>query len=123
MPRDAVTITALSANAGVANPAGTTINAANDIVVNAVGDGGLVVLRVTNTHGTDHPITVKAGADKALAPRAGLGDLAVTIPATSGDMLIVLETARFKQPGDVINIDIETNHAGVVSAVRVPKAV
>lgn len=123
MARDAVTVTALAANAGTTNPAGTTINAANDIVVNAVGDGGLLVLRVTNTHGTDHPITVKAGTDKSLAPRAGLGDLTVNVPATTGDVLVVLETARFKQSGDVINIDIETNHAGKVSAVKIPKAV
>lgn len=122
MPRDAVAITDLSANAGVSAPAGTAISPTNGANLANYGDGDRVVVRVTNTNGTDRTVTVKEGVNPP-SVRAGLGDLAVVVPATSGVKYLVLETARFQQADGSINIDFEASMAGNISAIRTPKAV
>lgn len=120
MARDAVTVTALSANALNTNPAGTAINTTNGAVINGVKAGDRVLVRITNTNGTQRVATVKAGVNPP-APRKGLGDLAVTVPATTGDVLLVLESARFLQADGTINVDFAASMAGIISAVRLPK--
>lgn len=122
MARDAVAITALSANAGVANPAGTTINVTNGANIAGVGDTSRLIVRVTNTDASDRVVTFKAGANPP-AVRTGLGDLAVTVAATSGDQLIVLESARFVKADGSIDVDFAASFAGKISALRQPKAV
>lgn len=119
MARDTVTVTALTQNAGTTNPVGTTITPANDAEI----DGTLaerMLIRVTNTHGTAHPVVIKAGVNPP-AFRSGLGDLSVTVPLTSGDVLIPIESARFMQADGKIHIDFETDHAGKISAIALPK--
>lgn len=119
MARDTVAVTALTQNAGTANPAGTTIAPANDAQI----DGSLaerMLIRVTNTHGTAHPVVIKAGVNPP-AFRGSLGDLSVTVPLTSGDVLIPIESARFMQADGMIYVDFETDHAGKISAVALPK--
>lgn len=120
MARDAVTVTALSANALNTNPAGTAINTTNGAVINGVKNADRVLVRITNTNGTQRVATVKAGVNPP-APRKGIGDLAVTVPATTGDVLLVLETARFLQADGTINVDFAASMAGIISAVRLPK--
>lgn len=120
MPRDAVTITSLSSGTAVAPPAGTTIVPANGANIAAVGDTSRLLIRVTNTNGTQRTVTFKAG-DNPPALRSGLGDLAVVVPATTGERLVVLESARFVQSDGSIDVDFEASMAGVVSAVRLPK--
>lgn len=119
MPRDTVAVTQLTRNAGSTQPAGTAIVVANGAQVPA-GKAERLIIRVTNTHGSGHPVTIKAGVNPP-AFRAGLGDLSVTVPATSGDVLIPVESARFAQADGFIYLDFEASHAGVVSAVAVPK--
>lgn len=120
MARDAVTVTALSANALNTNPAGTAISPTNGAVINAVKAGDRVLVRVTNTNGTNRVVTFKAGVNPP-APRKGIGDLALTVPATTGDILVALETARFLQADGTINVDFGASMAGIISAVRLPK--
>lgn len=120
MARDAVAITALSANAGAANPAGTAITPANGANIAGAQDTSRLLVRVTNTHGSDHPVTFRAGVSPP-AVRKGIGDLSVTVPQTTGDVLVVLESARFVKADGSIDVDFDTAMAGKISAVRLPK--
>lgn len=122
MARDAVAVTALAANAGVTQPAGTAIAPANGANIPNVGNTGRLVIRVTNTNGTQRTVTFKAGPNPP-SVREGLGDLAVVVPATTGDKLITLESARFVKADGSIDVDFEASMAGVISVVRIPKAV
>ena len=122
MARDAVTVTDLVSGAGTTNPAGTTINTTNNANIAGIKDSSRVVVRVTNTNGTDRVVTFQAGANPP-AVRKGLGDLAVTVPATTGDKLIVLESARFVKADGSIDVDFGASMAGVISAVRIPREV
>lgn len=120
MPRDAVTITSLTSGTAVAQPAGTTITPANGANIPNVGDSSRVLIRVTNTNGSDRVVTFKAGTNPP-ALRAGVGDLAVTVPATTGERLVVLESARFVKADGSIDVDFGASMAGIISAVRLPK--
>jgi len=120
MPRDAVVITALAAGTAATNPAGTAINPTNDAYIADVGDTSRLLIRITNTNGSDRVATIKAGVNPP-APRQGLGDLDITVPATTGDKVIVVESARFLQADGSINIDFAASFAGIISAVRLPK--
>ena len=120
MARDAVTITELTSGTAATNPAGTAINTTNGAVINGAKDTSRLLIRITNTNGSDRVATIKAG-DNPPAVRKGLGDLAITVPATSGDKIVVVESARFLQDDGSIQIDFGASMAGVVSAVRLPK--
>lgn len=121
MARDAVTITELSPNTAATQPAGTAISAANGAVIaGAAGRADDILIRVTNTNGTQRTVTFKAG-DNPPAIRKGLGDLAVIVPATTGDKVVVLESARFAQSDGSVEVDFEASMAGIISAVRLPK--
>jgi hypothetical protein len=122
MARTSITPTALSPTAETA-PVSTTIDATlvtNGISVAAGGLGALVI-RVANTNGSDRVITVKAGDDPP-AHQAPIGDLAVTVAATSGVELIgPLETARFLQDDGTIHIDLAASFAGSIEIYSFPK--
>lgn len=120
MPRDIVAITPLTPDAGTAQPAGTTIVVANGAVINGAGDTKRLLVRVANTFAGAKIVTFKAGVNPP-APRKGLGDLAASVPASTGVSLFVLESARFLQADGSIQIDFEAGMTGNVSAVRVPK--
>lgn len=120
MPRDAVTITDLALNGGVAAVAGTTIAPANGAVIDTSGyKGRKLVVEVTNTAVADKVATVKAGANPP-AWRAGLGDLALTVPANTGDVLVCLESSRFLQADGKINIDFGAAMTGAVKCYALP---
>lgn len=121
MPRDAVTITELTANSASANPAGTTVVVANGAVINGVKDSSRVLVRLRNTDASPRVATFLAG-DNPPALRAGVGNLEVTVPASTGDVLVVLESARFLQSDGTIQVDFAASFAGTISAVRLPKA-
>jgi hypothetical protein len=121
MARTAVPIVSLS-RTGAATAAGTTADPTNDHVV-ALGGVPLseIVFRFTNTNGTNRVATIKAGANPP-ALSAGQGDLAITVPATTGDMTVAgLESARFLQADGSIHIDLAESYAGAVRAFRVPR--
>lgn len=120
MARTAVTVTTLTANTGVTEPAGTTADPTNDHVVSGVPAEELI-LRFANTNGSDRVATIKAG-DNPPALEAGLGDLDITVPATSGVRWVgPLTSARFAQDNGDINIDLAASFAGTVTAYRVPR--
>lgn len=122
MARDAVSVTDLTSGAGTTTPAGVAISPTNGANITAVKDTNRVVVRVTNTNGTDRVVTFKAGANPP-AIRKGLGDLALTVPATTGDVLVVLESARFVKADGSIDVDFGASMAGKISAVRIPREV
>jgi hypothetical protein len=125
MARDAVTITALAPGVSSDNPAGTAINTTNGANIAAAGQSGRLLVRVTNTSGASKNVTFQKGNTNVPASppalRAGLGHLVVAVPATTGDVLVVLETARHLRSDGSINIDFQAGHTGVVSAVQLPK--
>lgn len=120
MPRDAVTVTQLVSGVAATTPAGTTINTTNGATIAAVGDTARLLLRITNTDVSARVATIKAGANPP-ALRAGLGDLAITVPASTGNVSVVVESARFMQADGSISVDFAASMAGIISAVRLPK--
>ena len=121
MARTAVTYSSLVANSNLADPAGTALDATNDHTI-ASSEPERTLLRVTNTHSADHAITVKAGSyPPAIA--AGLGDLSVTVAATSGvQWLGPFESGRFLQSDGSLHIDVPTGMTGTITAFLVPAA-
>jgi hypothetical protein len=120
MPRDAVAHTALASGAATATPAGVAINTANGANIASLKDGSRVAVRVTNTAAAAKKVIFRAGVNPP-ALRTGLGDLTIEVPLTTGDVLVVLESARFAQTDGSINVDYEAGHTGAISAVRLPK--
>lgn len=119
MARTAVPISKLTANGSVTNPAGTAVDPTNGHVISGARFRKLLI-RVTNTNGTDRLATVKAGAYPP-AESSGLGDLVVTVPATTGDVLIgPLESARFSQANGDILVNLGASIAGVIAAIALP---
>jgi len=120
MARTAVDVTTLTANTAVTEPAGTTADPTNDHVVSGVPCEELL-LRFANTNGSDRVATILAG-DNPPADAAGQGDLAVTVPATSGVRWVgPLTSARFVQSDGTVLIDLAASFAGTVTAYRVPR--
>ena len=121
MPRTDVPIVALS-RTGAATNAGTTADPTNGHVIDLAGlPLEELVLRFTNTNGSDRVATILAG-DSPPALSSGQGNLAITVPATSGDMTVAgLESARFIQNDGTIQIDLGASYAGAVRAFQVPR--
>lgn len=121
MARTDVPIVTLS-RTGAATNAGTVADPTNDHVVDLAGIPlEEIVLRFTNTNGSDRVATIVAG-DSPPALSAGQGNLDITVPATSGDMTVAgLESARYLQSDGTLHIDLATSFAGAVRAFRVPR--
>ena len=121
MPRVNVPIVTLS-RTGAATAAGTTADPTEDHVVDLNGVPlDEVVFRFTNTNASDRVATIVAGVSPP-ALSAGQGNLAITVPATSGDVTVAgLESARFMQADGTIFIDLAVSYAGAVRAFRVPR--
>jgi hypothetical protein len=120
MARTDVPVVTLSTT-GAATNAGTVADPTTDHVVTVNFPLEELVLRFTNTNGTDRVATIVAG-DNPPALSAGQGNLDITVPATSGDMTVAgLESARFLQSDGTLNIDLAASYAGAVRAFRVPR--
>ncbi|NLH98501.1 MAG: hypothetical protein GX446_03310 [Chthonomonadales bacterium] len=119
MARDSVAITQLALSSGVAEPAGTTIAPSNGATIPAGGDTRKLIIRITNTYGSERTVTVRAGSAPP-AFRQGLGDATITVPATSGVRYVTVESARFVQADGSIHLDFETGMTGKVMAFRLP---
>ncbi len=118
MARDAITITSLTLNGGVAEATGTTISVANGAEIDA-GHTSKLVVEVRNTFGAELDVTIPAG----VGPTKDLGDLVVPVAATTGVQMITLESARFAQSDGKINLDFEATMTGTVAAYRLPDGV
>lgn len=123
MARVALTLTTLTKDAGTTNPTGTTADPTNDHVLTLSGKECLeeIFIRFNNTNGTERVATIVAG-DNPPASAAGLGNLDVTVPATTGSVLVgPLESARFLQDDGTLQIDLAASFAGTVAAIRIPR--
>lgn len=119
--------TVLTPAAGVTNggvtPSSTAIagivSAGGAVIANANPEK--LVIRVANTHSSDHPVTVVAGDSLYPAIRSGLGDLAIVVPATSGIKEIVgLESARFLQSDGSLLLNFDASMTGTVEVTYLP---
>lgn len=124
MARTAITPRALVANGNLTGAAGsTTIDAtlvSNGATV-ARAKPELMLIRVTNTEGSTNTVTIKAG-DSPPALAAGLGDLVVTVAATTGVQYIgPVESGRFIQDDGSISIDFESGMTGAIDILTFPR--
>lgn len=119
MARTSVPLSTLTLNGSTATPAGTTADQPNGHTIPVAGRPQRVIVRLTNTNGTNRVATFKAGVNPP-AFRQSLGDLAVTVPATTGDVFVVLESARFVQADGSIWLDLAASFAGTVTAIAMP---
>lgn len=117
MARTAVTLNSLNRSTS-ATLTNTTADPTNDHVLTP-GNTDKTLLIFRNTNGSDRVATVKAG-DTGVSLRAPIGDLDITVPATTGERVVVLESARFTQADGTINIDLATSFAGSVTAIELP---
>jgi hypothetical protein len=118
MARVAVTINDPQGTA--ATPTRTSADATNDhyIDCSAIPLEELVI-EFRNTNGSDRVATIVAG-DNPPADAAGLGNLDITVPATSGDKVVAgLESARFIQSDGLVHIDLAASFAGDITVFRV----
>lgn len=116
MARTEVPYSDLVPNGDLADPAGTTLDDANDhVIVDA--DPELTVLRVTNTDTAAHTVTVLAG-DNPPAIAAGQGNGTFSVPASGTQWFGPFESGRFLQNDGSVLIDIESAHAGAITAFR-----
>jgi hypothetical protein len=130
MARTNLPLSSLVANGSLADPAGTAIDVTNGMNVaiptTAIPSGphlDKLVLRVANTAGADKVVTIKAGANPP-AFRAGIGDLAVTVVATSGVRFIgPFDISRFAQADGSLNIDFGSGMTGTITAFMAPGSV
>ncbi|WP_433067417.1 hypothetical protein [Dactylosporangium sp. CS-033363] len=120
MARTPITVQAMPVNSAIASPAGTTIDPTNQHVIAAAKPEKLL-LRVTNTNGTQRTITLKAGAYPP-AWAAGQGDLACVVAATTGVAVLgPFESGRFLQKDGSLLIDCEASMAGVIQAFELAR--
>lgn len=119
--------TVLSPAAGVIDDG---VTPASTSIAGIVSAGGAViadcdieklVIRVANTHGSDHPVTVVAGDSLFLAPLSPLGDKAVVVPATSGiKEIVALQSARFLQSDGSLLLNFDASMTGTVEVTYRP---
>ena len=120
MPRTVLASTALVKDGSVAAPTYVANDFANGMQVN-IDETERVFLHVKNTTAGAVNVIVRAG-DKDPAFRRQLGDLTVSVPATTGDRLIgPFESARFESNGGgQLWVDFSAA-AGTIAAFRLPK--
>ena len=118
MARTAVTVTTLTSGAGVAESAGTAADPTNDHVVTVDFPLEELLLVFKNTNGSNRVATIVAG-DNPPALSAGQGNLDITVPATTGVMMVTgLESDRYLQNDGTLLIDLAASFAGTVHAYR-----
>lgn len=132
MARTNLPISAFVANGNLSDPAGTAVDATNGMNIamttETVPPGydayRGVFLRVANTAGSAKHVIVRAGASNPPAFRKDLGDLSVSVAATSGVQWVgPLEHARFAQSDDSINVDFDSGMTGTITAFVAPRKV
>lgn len=125
----ALTLTSLSKNSSVAQPAADSIDTNGTVPLAAGSETERVILEVINTDDAALTVKVLAGDEGAGAIRQGLGDLSVSLSASGGgsDKKIIgpFETARFQQALGKINVSFTAatgSPACTVRAYKLPKS-
>lgn len=118
-----LTVTDLAANGSVTQPAADAIDTNGTVPLEAGGAMERVMLEVVNTDDAALTVTIKAGSEGAGAGRAGIGDMAVALPATgnAGANKIIgpFEGARFQQTGGAISVQFQAASGAPAASVRV----
>lgn len=130
MARTNLPLSVLVAGGGIADPAGTAIDQANgmNVVMStttippAYDAYRGVFLRVANSAAGAHIVTIRAGVNPP-SFRAPLGDLTVSIPATSTKWIGPLDMGRHAQQDDSINVDFDAGTTGTITAFVAPRNV
>jgi hypothetical protein len=93
----------------------SAIDVANGLSITAAGQArGPLLLHVKNTFAGAKNVIVRA------APGQGQ-DLVVQVPATPGERFILLgDSSRYEQPGEVYNIDFEAAMTGTIAVYNLP---
>lgn len=112
-------VTDLLANAAVAQPAAAAIDTNGTVPAAVESAHERVILEVNNTDDAALTVTVKAGAESAGAQRAGIGDLAVAVPAGAVRVIGPFESARFQQAGGGMNVAFLAATGAPAASVRV----
>lgn len=119
MARTAVTVTTLTPDGSVADPAGTAADPTNGHVISGVPTEELF-LEINSTFAGAKNWTVKAGSAAGGALDRGQGDLVVSINAAVR-LLGPFKSARFAQADGALWLDCEAGSTGTVKAIRVPR--
>lgn len=125
----ALTVTTLTANGSVAQPAVNTIDTNGTVPAPIESAHELVLLEVINADDAALTVTIESGDEGAGAGRASIGDLSVALSATGGgtDKKIIgpFEPARFMQALGKLNVTF-TAATGAPNATvrcyRLPKS-
>ncbi len=131
MARDALTVTTLTPNGGVLQPAAQTLTQANgqSIAIPATKipsspDIDSMLLIVANTAAAPHNLIVRAGVGGGVTPgpaqRAGLGDLTVVITNATTQWIGPLDPSRFSQADGSINLDEDAGFTGNIQVILMP---
>lgn len=123
MPRLAIVPQQMVKNSNQ-NGVGSTVSLATLVAAPggtiAVARPEQLVLRIANTFGTPSAVTILAGANPP-AIRAGQGNLAVTVAATTGVQYIgPFESDKYLQADGSISIDFAAGMTGTLEALYWP---
>lgn len=131
MARTNLPLSPLVVEGSLTTPAGTAVDQANGMnvamtstAIPPAGDAykGLF-FRVKNTAGSPFAVIIRAGVNPP-AFRASIGDLSVTVPATTGDVMVgPLDMARHAQADDSVNVDFAVGFTGTITAFLAPGTV
>lgn len=121
MARTALTLTKLTANGSVADPAGNAVDVANGHVLTLPAGATLeeIMLEVNLTFAGAKNVTIKAGSNPP-ALEAGQGDLVVAIN-NAVRLIGPLTSGRFLQAGGLLFVDLEAAATGTIKAIRLPR--
>lgn len=123
MARTAVAITALTANDKTTVPTSTSLDPTNGhSIAGAFAKNEHVLLYIDHTTASAKNLTIKAGVQPP-ALREGLGDLVISLTASTTFIVGPLEAARFAQSDGSLNFDIAASATGTVGAVRAPHSI
>jgi hypothetical protein len=130
--RTALTPTVLVRDSDVADPAGTSIAglvAGGAYVADFPGPNH-VIIRVDNTDSSAHNFTVRAGGNGNTAAggtnpgvpfeAATVGDLVVSVGATSTAWFGPFTTDRFTQSDGSLSVDFASGFTGTISVFQMP---
>lgn len=124
MARTAITPRVLVANGSLAGATGpvtidSTLVTAGAVVNDAIPER--LLIRVTNTEGSTNVLTIKAG-DNPPALASGLGDVTVTVAATTGiNYFGPFGSDRVLQSDGTMLIDFETGMTGTIDVLLLPR--
>lgn len=127
MARTAIPVTALVVNASTAIST-TVIDQANGMnlalkstAIPAKAESENLVLVVDNTAAGAHNFILRAGASNPPAFRTDLGDLTISVGATTTVYIGPFDWARFCQTDGSLNIDFDAGTTGTIQALLVPR--